>query len=143
MTKRILCAIDINQPDLEAHIVQEAISLARLQDAQHDILTVLPDYGLSFVGGFFDANHHKHAEEEAKSLLKGLVEKLLGTEPDLVVRKIVGTGTVYEQILKMAETTQCGLIVIGAHKPNFQDYLLGPNSARVVRHATCSVYVVR
>ena len=35
------------------------------------------------------------------------------------------------------------LIVIGAHKPDFKDYLLGPNAARVVRHSHCSVHVVR
>ena len=35
------------------------------------------------------------------------------------------------------------LIVIGAHRPDLKDYLLGPHAARVVRHAECSVLVVR
>jgi nucleotide-binding universal stress UspA family protein len=34
------------------------------------------------------------------------------------------------------------LIVMGAHRPAFQDYLIGPNAARVVRHAKCSVLVL-
>jgi nucleotide-binding universal stress UspA family protein len=33
--------------------------------------------------------------------------------------------------------------VVGAHRQDLKDYLLGPNAARVVRHADCSVYVVR
>ncbi|KZK98008.1 MULTISPECIES: universal stress protein [unclassified Pseudovibrio] len=143
MTRRILCAIDVNQPQIEEHVLEDAIIQARTCDAHLDILSVLPDYGTSFVGSFFSAEHHREAIDEAKRLLDALVEKKLGAEPDLVVRKIIGTGVAYEQILKTAETTECGLIVLGAHKPNFQDYLLGPNSARVVRHAKCSVYIVR
>ncbi len=34
-------------------------------------------------------------------------------------------------------------IVMGAHRPSLSDFLLGPNSARVARHAGCSVTVVR
>ena len=35
------------------------------------------------------------------------------------------------------------LIIVASHKPNVGDYLLGTTAARVVRHATCSVFVVR
>jgi nucleotide-binding universal stress UspA family protein len=35
------------------------------------------------------------------------------------------------------------LIVLAAHRPELKDYLLGPNASRVVRHAKCSVYVIR
>ncbi|MFY2822514.1 universal stress protein, partial [Ruegeria sp. MALMAid1280] len=46
-------------------------------------------------------------------------------------------------ILHTAAEAGSDLIVIGAHKPDLKDYLLGPNAARVVRHSTVSVYVVR
>jgi nucleotide-binding universal stress UspA family protein len=35
------------------------------------------------------------------------------------------------------------MIVMASHRPELKDYLLGPNAARVVRHAECSVLVVR
>jgi nucleotide-binding universal stress UspA family protein len=35
------------------------------------------------------------------------------------------------------------VIVLASHRPELKDYLLGPNAARVVRHAKCSVLVVR
>ena len=35
------------------------------------------------------------------------------------------------------------LIVMGSHHPELKDYLLGPNAAKVMRHADCSVMVVR
>ena len=72
-----------------------------------------------------------------------LVRKVLGDKADSDVRHIVATGNVYEEVLRVAETDSAYLIVIGSHRPALRDYLLGPNAARVVRHASCSVYVVR
>ena len=63
--------------------------------------------------------------------------------PKSEVERIVRNGTVYEEILRIAGETGCDLIVIGAHRPELRDYLLGPNAARVDRHANCSVLVVR
>lgn len=34
-------------------------------------------------------------------------------------------------------------IVISSHRPGLQDYFLGSTAARVVRHAGCSVHVLR
>ncbi len=48
-----------------------------------------------------------------------------------------------EEILKAAAESDCDLIVVASHRPALKDYLLGPNAARVVRHANCSVLVVR
>ena len=46
-------------------------------------------------------------------------------------------------MLEVAEEIKPDQIVIGAHRPGLQDFLLGPNTARVVRHAKCSVNVIR
>ena len=46
-------------------------------------------------------------------------------------------------ILATAKKVRADLIVMAAHRPEFRDYLLGPNAYRVVRHAECSVLVVR
>ncbi len=58
---------------------------------------------------------------------------------DLTVVK----GHIYDNILKTADRIGADVIVLGAHRPDLEDYLLGPNSARVVRHAKQSVFVVR
>ncbi|HJO73056.1 MAG TPA: universal stress protein [Rhodospirillales bacterium] len=44
---------------------------------------------------------------------------------------------------RIAEDIECSLIVMASTQPEHQDYFLGPNAARVVRHAKCSVLVVR
>lgn len=55
----------------------------------------------------------------------------------------VATGTIYKEILHFGDSIGCDLIVVGSHRAGHEEYLLGPNAARVVRHAKCSVFVVR
>jgi nucleotide-binding universal stress UspA family protein len=38
---------------------------------------------------------------------------------------------------------QADLIILGAHRPDISDYLMGANAAQIVRHADCSVWTVR
>ncbi|WP_306116053.1 MULTISPECIES: universal stress protein [unclassified Roseovarius] len=144
MTLRpVLCAVDISNSDRDHDVLRMAQRLASLDNAQLDVITVVPDFGMSVVGSFFEEHHHEKAVEEAKRRLNELVETVLGAETNQSVRHVVATGNAYEEILNAAEKADTGLIVIGAHKPDFKDYLLGPNASRVVRHSSCSVFVVR
>jgi len=45
--------------------------------------------------------------------------------------------------LRLAGQVGVDLIVMGSHRSNMEDYLLGPNAAHVVSHGNCSVLVVR
>jgi universal stress protein F len=55
----------------------------------------------------------------------------------------VRVGHPYHTILEVAKEKGADLIVIDSHIPGLQDYLLGSTAAKVVRHANCSVLVVR
>lgn len=46
-------------------------------------------------------------------------------------------------ILEIAEEKGADVIVIASHRPGLQDYLIGSTAAWVVRHARCSVLVLR
>lgn len=143
MTQTILCAVDINRVDAENAVLKTAAELAKLHDAQLDVITVVPDFGMSVVGAYFQDHHVKSAQNDASELLKSMTLKTLGAEADSKVRHIVAMGSVYEEVLRAADLNKADLIVLGAHRPDLKDYLLGPNAARVVRHSNCSVYVVR
>lgn len=143
MTKSVLCAVDISNGDIDAPVLKVAEKMADMDRAQLDVVTVLPDFGESWVSGFFQAGFHEKALHEAQKKLVDLCSDALGPERNATIRHVVATGTAYQEILKTAESAGSDLIVIGAHKPDFKDYLLGPNAARVVRHSSVSVYVVR
>ncbi|MGI9498639.1 MAG: universal stress protein, partial [Geminicoccaceae bacterium] len=55
----------------------------------------------------------------------------------------VHQGSAYREILKDAFAEGIDLIVMASPRSTGPDDLLGPNIARVVRHAKCSVLVVR
>ncbi|PWR01561.1 universal stress protein [Meridianimarinicoccus roseus] len=143
MSGVVLCALDVSQPEHEAPVLRRAAQMAQLDEARLDVMTVLPDYGTSMVGSYFQKDFHAKAEAQTRQALSDLVEKVLGAEANARVRHVVSTGTVYEQVLQVAKVDKATLIVIGSHRPALRDYLLGPNASRVVRHSDCSVFVVR
>lgn len=143
MSNSVLCAVDISQPGADDKVIKTAYKLAELDNLSLDVITVVPDFGLGMVGDFFNEDHHDKMIDKAKSLLNDAVEAAIGADAKNKVRHVVASGSAYDQILKLAEKIDCQLIVIGSHKPELQDYLLGPNAARVVRHSQCSVHVVR
>ena len=142
MTKSVLCAIDLNQEN-HAEVLLTADKLAQLDESRLDIITVVPNFGMALVGSYFDDNFQKQAVAEAQAAVKARVAEILGKDRNKEIRHIVAVGSIYEEILELAKQTKADLIVIGAHKPDLREYLLGPNAARVVRHSDCSVYVVR
>ncbi len=143
MTKTILCAVDINRPEEDQKVLKIAAKLAALDGASLDVITVVPDFGASVVGAYFEEHHVSTAKDKANELLSKMVEDALGAEENAKVRHVVAIGSVYEKVLQTAKLSKTYLIVIGAHRPDFKDYLLGPNAARIVRHSDASVYVVR
>lgn len=143
MSNSILCAIDVSTAGEDEMVIKRAAQMAELDGAQLDVVTVLPDFGMSVVGSFFDQSHADEALANAKKALKAEVQNALGAERDKAVRHIVAVGKVYDEVLKVAKEAKSTLIIVGAHKPDFKDYLLGPNAARIVRHSNVSVYVVR
>ncbi|MEH0069611.1 universal stress protein [Pannonibacter sp. Pt2-lr] len=56
---------------------------------------------------------------------------------------MVRSGSVYHEIIEEARFIKAGLIVMGSHRPGLATYLIGSNAAHVVRHAPCSVLVLR
>lgn len=143
MTGSVLCAVDVSNGEDDIAVIQKAAQLAALDAAQLDVVAVIPDYGMSQVGAFFSKDHHDTMMEEAKSHLNDLVTKALNAGANEKVRHVIATGRAYEEVLNLAQKAETSLIVVGAHKADLANYLLGPNASRIVRHAKCSVYVVR
>ncbi len=53
------------------------------------------------------------------------------------------TGHPGRAITDFAEKVGADCVVVGSHKPELIDFLLGSTADRVVRHAPCSVHVLR
>jgi len=140
MPRTILLPIDLSEKGSWEKALAEALSLLGDKGVLH-VVSVLPDFGMAQVGGFFAKNFEKDALAAfGKSIAEWVDEHV---PDDVEVHPHVLHGTIYDEVLRAAEKLKVDVIVMGSHRPEFKDYLLGPNAARVVRHANCSVYVVR
>lgn len=143
MYKRILVPIDLQEPDDRARCMglERSIELCRLYKAKLFILTVVPDMGMPIVANYFPPDAGDRIVSDAEEMLHELVG--IYVPEDIDTNYLVAQGSIYRKILRMAEKTNADLIVMPAHRLKLQDYLLGTNTAKVVRHAGCSVLVVR
>jgi nucleotide-binding universal stress UspA family protein len=141
MYKDILLTVDLANHQTHGKAVETAITLAQAYKARLHVISVVPDFGMSIVGNFFPKDYEKQVIESANKQLHEFTRKAV--PPDIQVQHIVGHGPVYKEIIHYADKTDCDLIIMAAHRPELSDYLLGPNAARVVRHAKQSVLVVR
>ncbi|MGF1560829.1 MAG: universal stress protein [Geminicoccaceae bacterium] len=140
MFKTIVVPIDVNDEHSWAKALPTAVRLATVFDSALHLVAVLPTYGMPSVGVYFADDHMEKLEEAARKALHEIGEKHLnGRSATLHVVH----GKIYVEILKLVEETTADLVVMGSHHPELSDYLIGPNAARVVRHAECSVLVVR
>ncbi|MCA8882945.1 MAG: universal stress protein [Rhodobacteraceae bacterium] len=143
MSGIVLCALDISQPDRERPVLRRAAQIAALDGARLDVITVVPDMAGPMIGAYFSPELHDRIIADAQQALTDLVDATLGAGADDRTRHIVASGTVHDEILRVAEAEHAQVIIIGAHRPALRDYLLGPSAAHVVRHSNCSVFVVR
>ena len=141
MFKDILLPIDLGDVESSRKAVSTAIELSRTEGARLHLLCVVPGFSMSIVSQYFPEGFEEKSLAEAARQLDDFIAKNIPSE--ITGRAVVANGTVYEEILRTAGEIGCDVIVMASHRPALKDYLLGPNAARVVRHANCSVLVVR
>ena len=105
------------------------------------VVTVIPDFDMSIVVAYFLKYHEEKALAECKEKRHVFTK---GHIPDgIKVQQIIACGTAYEEILNLSKKIKCDLIVLGHNRPKAQNFFLDSHSVRIVRHADCSVLVIR
>lgn len=141
MYKHILLPVDLEDRGSWETSLPVAVDYAKAFGATVHVMTVVPDFGMSVVGSFFPDDFAEKAIAETDKRLHGFVSENLPGE--IPVQHVVKHGRVYEEIIMTAKELSADLIVMSARHPELSDYLLGPNAARVARHADQSVLIVR
>jgi len=139
MFKKILLPIDLQETSSWEQALPVAQGMAKDGDAELHLLTVVPPLP-GQIYGYFPENFEPKMIDEGKAAIESFAkEHAAGTN----TKAHIAQGQPYAAILDLAEKIGADLIVMASHRPELKDYLLGPNAARVVRHAECSVMVVR
>ncbi|MFD1696616.1 universal stress protein [Roseibium aestuarii] len=137
MFKTILVPVDPAESDFAAEALAKAKQFASEYGTKVHLLAVCPD-----VQAFVASQLPEDFRDQELSYARALLEKLaadMGIPVDLHVR----FGTVYHEVLEAAEKISADLILMTSHKPKLSTYFIGSNAAHVVRHAPCSVMVLR
>lgn len=140
MFKKILVPVDPNEIEFATPAITAAAGLADQSGGEVLLVGVLPvmnGYVTEFLPADFEAGFEKETQDRVSAVA---VEN--GLKPDRFKIKL-RTGSVYHEVIDEAKESAVDLIVVTSHRPQMSTYLLGSNAAKIVRHATCSVLVLR
>lgn len=139
MYRTILVPIDVSHPETGKAAVAAASELMGA-DARLTLLAVIPAMP-NLVASQLPPDYEGKAASGTEAELKRIASNggLAEGSYALAIRH----GSVHHEILDEARKVSADLIVVVSHRPEVADYLLGTVAAKVVRHANCSVLVVR
>ncbi len=141
MYQTILLSVDLGDPSSWERAAPTAVALGKQFGAKIEVVTVIPDFGMPLVANHFPQDFADKAKAASDAELKKLCEQQIPA--DLLAGSRVVHGTIYKEVIAAADDCGCDVIVMASHRPEMSDYLLGPNAARVARHAKQSVMIVR
>ncbi|WP_417685944.1 universal stress protein [Roseibium sp.] len=140
MFKKILLPIDPAEPAFADAAIEKAVTFAKDYGAKIHLVAVCPEVQ-TFVASQLPEGFQEKEVAETRSTLDEIIAKmgLAGGVVDSQVR----IGSVYHEVLEEAQAADCDLILMTSHKPGLSTYFIGSNAAHIVRHAPCSVMVLR
>jgi len=139
MTKKILIPVDTSQLDAAHAAMNFAKSLFKDDVVEFTFFNVLP-YIPAYVAAEMPDDLSARLHNDAKDVLKKFAADLgVADTAHIAVRE----GNAGREILDFAAEIKPDLILMSSHDPGLADYILGSNAAHVVRHAHCSVLIVR
>ena len=136
MYKNILVAIDPAHEERHQTALAMARRLAEDTTAVITAITVVEQ-----APSYMKAELLPEIEARAGELAMATLRHVVGELSE--IRTVLRHGKPANEILGYAEGNGVDCIVISSHRPGVADYFLGSTAARVVRHAQCSVHVMR
>ena len=139
MYKKVLVPVDLSHIEKGSKMIERAKYLADTNKSQLTLLNVIPEIP-PYVAIEIPSGQHEKVVENAKADLRGLVRS---HNLPSSTRIVVESGNPANAILAYAKKENSDLIMVASHQPGLKDYLLGSVAGKVVRHARCSVLVLR
>ena len=138
----ILVPVDFSGPSLKA--LKYAALFAKRFGAKLTLLNVVEPTGTpDFMATFPIVMENDQLVRASEEHLRTMAGKC-GIKAGLVEKILVRTGVPYHEIANAARTLKTDLIIIATQgNTGLKHFMLGSTTERVVRHASCPVFVVR
>jgi nucleotide-binding universal stress UspA family protein len=142
--RRILVPIDFSDYAREA--LRHAVELARLYDAQLDLLHVVEEnlHPAFYVGGvqsIYDVQ--PDIEDKARERMRDLLDEVADAD-DVTAKRHVMTGRAARKITQFAEREGSDLVVMSTHGlTGLEHFMMGSVAEKVVRHVAAPVMTIK
>ncbi|MGB0732587.1 MAG: universal stress protein [Pontibacterium sp.] len=137
---RILVPVDLSHDDHTERLIDLAVHLASASHAELHLLYV--DQSLIH-GAAYPHLNQTRLDEHREFAMQKLATLTANLPAPVIGHHHCRQGLAHDQILEAAQALAVDAIVMMARKPGVKSYFIGSNAERVVRHAPCSVFVVR
>jgi nucleotide-binding universal stress UspA family protein len=141
MFQKILLPIDVAEPEIAKEALDAAVAMAKAFNAQIRLIHVTSPIVIASPMAVVPQSVYDQLGVYEKLELDRMAASV--DRPEGTVDTVVRIGGVYPELLAEATQWPADLIIVGAHKRSMATYLLGSSAAAIVRHATCTVMVVR
>ena len=135
MYKNILVPIAFDTDHAPDAALKAARTLAE-KGARVTLLHVMPDvpgYAITYMPEGYNVELKRSIQAELDQLASGFDEAV----------GVIREGHASHEILDWIDANPTDCVIVASHRPGRQDYVLGSTASHVVRHAPCSVMVLR
>lgn len=142
MYKNIIIPVDLNDTKHSYKVVfQPALNFFHAFDSTIHLVHIIPDWGMKTIQDYLPKHWLAEQKEKCNQRFQKIIDEYIPAEAS--VKCHVDRGAIYDKIISYAEANKGDLILLSAVRPQLQDYMLGPNASKIVRHSSISVMVVR
>lgn len=141
MFKNILVPLHLEYTKNHKKLFAGALKVLNEEDGSLSLLYVNENRVHGSVYPILDEESEKHYNHDAFKRLREIAK-----EHQLPVDKTsfnIRNGSVHREILEEARRVNADAIVMMATKPGLGSYFISSTAERVIRHAACSVFVIR
>ena len=140
MFKKLLVPLDLTDMALAKEALDTAKGLATTWGSELRLLYVMPvvpSTYMEYVPADFESGEKARIAKDMAEIAASL------NLPAGKVSTTMRSGGVYHEVLAEAGECKADLIVCSSHWPTLATYLVGSHATNIVRHANCSVLVIR
>ena len=144
MIKKIFVSVDLSTPVITEKVCETANDIASKYEAEIQLITILPDYGMPLVASFFPEGAQDKIKADLNAQLKALAAKHFTVNVKVGVIHSNGSKRANSILATLAELKP-DLAILGCrrkHSRNSQR-LLGSTTMSVADRAECKVLLVK
>jgi nucleotide-binding universal stress UspA family protein len=140
MFRSIIVPVDLSEVELSRPAIAAAVAMAKESGGRVTLVNVVPIMPVMMLDTV-PVSYETEVAEKAQVSLGELAATI--DLPRDRISALVRIGGVYHEVLDVAAKESADLVLVGSHRPAMATYLLGSNATAIVRHANCSVLVLR